>query len=676
MTRRAPINKKAKPRKTERVERPGDGRWRICAVAVLFGLVWLALWGRAGYVQLVQGEWLADLARRQHLAAEFERGERGDILDRNGRQLARTVRFNSIYVRPVEVENRDAVARSLAEGLRKSASEMRASLNSGRNFVWAARAVDDRAAHEIAEQKLKGVYLTHEYGRLYPNNHLAGQLLGFTDLDGKGIEGVERSRDGVLAGGKAEFVVQRDAAGRRLYLDAEGREMDIDGRDVTLTIDAHIQDLAEAALARAVEHHNGRAGTCLVVDVPTGEILALANFPFFNPNVYRKQPVDVMRNRAAMDIFEPGSTLKPFLIAAALQEKRVKPESRYFCENGKWKFKNHVINDDIHSYGWLNVTEILRYSSNIGTAKIGLDMGAQAYSGYLARLGFGERTGLNLPGEGRGLLRPPREWRDMDVAAISFGQGIGVTALQLAKAYLCLANDGIAKPLRLFLDEKAPDEPGQRVFDASVARSVREMMIEVVHKDGTGVKARIDGMLVGGKTGTAQKALPGGGYGKNYLSSFVGFFPGDKPRYLILAMVDDPSRAFYGSTVALPVVREVALGALAYTCQLPVKDAGVVGQAKAASAVPAQVQTAAAVSGSHAVIAKAGQAEPVAEADRVPDVRGLPLRKAIEILARQGVVPKLEGRGAVVQRQSPSAGDPWPGQAQPFTLWLKGYAES
>lgn len=672
MSRRAPINKKAKPRKTERIDRPGDGRWRIMVVAVLFGLIWVALWGRAGYVQIVRGEWLADMARRQHLAAEFERGERGDILDRNGRQLARTVRFNSVYVRPVEVENKELVVRSLAEALRQPVAEIRSKLASGKNFIWVARSIDDRAAQEIAAQKARGVYLTHEFGRLYPNNHLAGQLLGFTDLDGNGIEGVERARNSDLAGGRAEYVVQRDAAGRRLFLDAEGREMDIDGRDVTLTIDAHIQDLAEAALARAVEHNNARAGTCLVVDVPTGELLALANYPFFNPNVYRKQPADVMRNRAAMDMFEPGSTMKPFLVAAALQEKRIKPESRYFCENGKWKFKSHVINDDIHSYGWLTVNEIIRYSSNIGTAKIGMDLGAQAYSGYLTRLGFGGRPGLGLPGEAKGLLRPPREWRDMDLAAISFGQGVAVTAMQLARGYLCLANDGVMKPLRLFKDAAVPEqeEPEERVFDASVARTVREMLIEVVQKDGTGVKARIDGMLVGGKTGTAQKALPSGGYGKNYLSSFVGFFPGDKPKYLILAMVDDPSRAFYGSTVALPVVRDVAVGSLAYTCQLPLKESDPAQLAK--TAAPAPVVAAA----SYEITAKAEQVEQTANGDRVPDVRGMPLRKAIEVLARQGVVPKLEGRGAVVLRQSPSAGDPWPKQVQPFTLWLKGYAES
>ncbi|EPR44454.1 penicillin-binding protein transpeptidase [Desulfovibrio sp. X2] len=664
MTGKSTSNRKARVRRQTATVRPsGDGRWRIWAVAAFFALAWVGLWVRAGYVQIVEGPWLAEQAKRQHLAADFERGERGEILDRDGRQLARSVRFNSVYVNPVEIENREAVVRALAKDLSQSPAEIRSKITTRRSFVWIARYVDDRAALAVSQEKLHGVYLTYEYGRLYPNNSLAGQVLGFVGVDGKGLDGVERSMDDSLAGGKAEFVVQRDAVGHRLYLDAQGREMDIDGHDVTLTIDAHIQDLAETALANVVTKYNARAGVCIVVDVPTGEILALANFPFFNPNIYRRQPLDVMRDRAAMDVYEPGSTMKPLMVAAALQERRVTPDTRYFCEDGKWKFLHHTIHDDIHSYGWLTVSDVIRYSSNIGAAKIGLDLGAPTYYKYLTKLGFGERPGLLLPGEGRGLLRPPGEWGEMGLANIAFGQGIGVTPLQLAKAYLCLADGGVLKPLRLVKDPPGPTEPGVRVFDEEVTRKVRQMMIGVVENAGTGVKAHIDGMVVGGKTGTAQKALPGGGYGKNYLSSFVGFIPGDKPKYLILAMVDDPSRVFYGSMVALPVVRQVAVGTLAYTCQLP-------------GSADCPVDVAAKDADGSQVVAKVERPEAALADGKVPDVCGMPLRRAVEILARQGVVPKLEGHGAVVQKQSPSAGEDWPKKAPTFTLWLKSYAES
>ncbi len=657
-------NPRKKPAPVAKTARPGSGRWRIVVVAVLFGLTWVALWARAGQVQLVQGEELAEKARRQHVMGSFERGERGDILDRNGRSLARSVRFNSVYVRPGEVENLDAMIRHLAEVLRQPVGELRQKLVRSRDFVWVARQIDDRAAAVLAERKFKGVYLTPEFGRLYPNNHLAGQVLGFAGVDDNGLEGVERSMDSVLAGGRADFLVQRDASGNRLYLDDQGREVNIRGRDVVLTLDAHIQDLAETALARSVEHFNGRAGVCVVVDVASGEILALAHYPFFNPNVYRRQNADLWRNRAAMDIFEPGSTFKPFLVAAALQEKKITPQSRYYCENGRWKLGRHTIRDDIHAYEWLTVDEIMRYSSNIGSAKIGLELGAKRYASYLSRLGFGERPGLALPGASKGLMRAPEKWREMDIAAISFGQGIGVTVLQMARAFLCLANDGVTRELKLV---KSPivseSEPGERVFDEDVARAVRRMMVDVVHKDGTGVRARIDGLVVGGKTGTAQKPLPEGGYGRNYISSFVGFYPGDKPKYLILALVDDPSRAFYGSTVALPVVHDVALGALAYACELPGQDNAPVELA--ALAVPSNEVSARVVR----------EAQPVPEG-KVPDLRGLPLRKAVEILVRQGVVPLVEGNGAVVAGQSPTPGTAWPKAAQPFTLRLKGHAES
>lgn len=644
------------------MRQPKDrSRLMLAVIAGGFALALFGLWLRAGWVQLVQGERLAGLARRQHLAAEFERGERGVILDRSSRVLAKSVRFTSVYARPVEIEDAGRTAAELAQVLEQPMKPLTAQLKSTKNFVWIERQIDDKAAARLKDKDLKGIYLTTEYGRLYPNGHLAGQLLGFANIDGQGIEGLERAYESVLAGKTAEFVVQRDASGRRLYLDAHGREVDIDGDAIRLTLDGHVQDLAEAALAEAVVKGRARWGSCLVVEVESGEVLALASYPFFNPNVKAKVDPASWRNRPATDVFEPGSTMKPFVVSAALQEKVVRPENVYFCENGKWRYSGKTIRDDVHHYDWLTVNKIIRYSSNIGAAKIGLDLGARKYHQYLSALGFGQKTALDMPGESSGFLRPPERWYPIDLAAASFGQSVGVTLLQMAEAYLCLASDGLRKPLRLVLDP-TPELPAPvRVFSPEVARTMRAMMLEVVEADGTGQHLRIPGVPMAAKTGTAQKASPQGGYGDKHVASFAAFIPGDAPKYLILAVIDEPGPVYYGGVVAGPVVRQVGVNLLAYKGRLP--DTGLVAAAPAPAGAGGE---------------GAGLEEPVARvqpaavaAGSVPDVTGLSLRKAVEVLAAKGVVPRLEGTGGLVGKQNPAPGSAWPAAGEDmFTLWL------
>jgi cell division protein FtsI (penicillin-binding protein 3) len=372
----------------------------------------------------------------------------------------------------------------------------------------------------------------------------------------------------------------------------------------------------------------------------------MANSPFFTPNGSRPTAAGLRRNRAAQDVFEPGSTMKPFLVAAALEEKTVTADQLFDCENGKWKLRNKIIRDD-HPHRWLTVSQIVRYSSNIGAAKVGQTLGSQRYYDYLTRLGFGSRPGVTALSGGVGILHPAQAWTEIDQAAISFGQGIGVTALQMAKAYLCIANKGVAKPLRLVLDpgpEKA-DEP-VRVFSEKTARTVLGMMREVVEMDGTGKMARIPGVPVAGKTGTAQKAGKGG-YSDERLSSFVGLIPGDKPEYLVLALVDEPQNVSYGGIVAAPAVKEIASRALAYYGRLP--EAPALAEAARVEPDPSQVM---------GEVLPAGQ--PRTAGERVPDLHGLPLRRAVELLVQKGIVPVLKGRGMVVSGQKPAAGDPWP----------------
>jgi cell division protein FtsI (penicillin-binding protein 3) len=314
----------------------------------------------------------------------------------------------------------------LAQILGAPRKNLQKDLSSRKGFVWVKRQIDDAEAQALAQANLPGIHLTSEFRRMYPNRHLAGQVLGFVDVDGKGLEGVENLFDERMAGGRAKFVVQRDASGRRLYLDDEGREMNIRGQDVRLTIDTVVQDAAEQALADAVTRFNGRSGMAMVVRVETGDILALAHYPFFNSNIPRQTKPAVRRNRAALDIYEPGSTMKPFLFASALENKVVDPNKVFDCENGKWVLRGKTIRDT-HPYRWLSANRVLRYSSNIGTAKIGLALGAQPFYNTLRGLGFGERPGLGLPSESPGILRQAKEWTEFDLAAMSFGQGIGVT---------------------------------------------------------------------------------------------------------------------------------------------------------------------------------------------------------------------------------------------------------
>ena len=632
------------------------------AVMVLLLMVTALLWTKTGWVQLHEGAELEKRASLHYFVSELAQGVRGRILDRNGKLLATSAQAQSVCAFPYEVkENLDVTADQLSRILGIARSTVRKTLAARKNYVWIQRQITDKQAMAVRKAGLKGVQLTPEYRRLYPNRYLAGQILGFTDVDGVGREGVEGIYQKRMIPGETRYVVQRDRKGSRLYLDTDGRGDNIDGQDVVLTIDTQIQHAAEESLAKSVAQFEAKAGIAMVVDIKSGDILALANYPFFNPNIYRNTPPGQRRLRAATDIYEPGSTMKPFLFASALEEKVITPDQLIFCENGRWTVGRRIIRD--HSKeGWLPVHKVLRYSSNIGSAKIGLDLGAGVYHAYLSRLGFGSKTGLSLPGESGGILMEPGRWTDVDLANISFGQGIGVTALQLARAYLCLANRGMTKELHLVLNpETAQEEHPVRVFSEETAATVMSMMKDVVQEDGTGRSARVPGITMAGKTGTAQKASPQGGYGEKRLASFVGMIPAEDPEILFLAMVDEPEKASYGSVVAAPVVRETAMAVLAYRGRLPEDPDALVEEARTDDPLPDPLLETASVEET------AG--------NMVPDIRGLPVRRAMELLIKQGVVPVLKGEGTVVKKQEPAAGQPWPAQDKEgknhvFILWL------
>ena len=636
----------------------------MAGVAVFFGLIWLGLWARAYWVQVHDGPKLAEQARQQQVASESVAGERGQILDRNGRLLAKSVEFKSVAARPFQVTDPGHAAAVLSKALGRRQDQLLVRLKAGKPFVWIARQVSDRAALDIQAAGLKGVEITSEYGRQYPNKHLAGQLLGFVNVDGKGLEGLEKSFEQHLAGKDTRFLVERDAAGRKLYFDAQGREVDIRGKDIRLTLDANIQFVAEEALARAVTDHRGRWGGCLVVDLEGGEILAWAQYPFFNPNASRHATPSQWRNRIVQDALEPGSTAKPLLVAAAVQENVCQPDTVYNCENGRWKVGGIRIKDT-HEYGLLTVSKVIRYSSNICAAKIGLALGASKYYDYLERLGFGQRTGVPVPGENVGILRRAGQWQQADLAATSFGQSFSASMLQMAQAYQVLASDGVKRPLKLVLDP-APSVSEDRIFKTQVARAVLSMLRDVVQEDGTGTEARIDGLDIGGKTGTAQKAETGVGYGAEYAASFVGLLPTTKPRYMVYVLVDEPDDSHYGGVVAAPAFKEITSRMLAYRGELPGRGPAVAageGKGEAHDGTDQKV----AGTGPGSEVEAAGPADD----GNVPNVVGLPVRRAVELFALRGVVPLLKGEGLVVSSQQPAAGTPWPQNRQPAcVLWL------
>ncbi len=663
---------------------------RVRVVFVFFGLVFLALWGRAWYLQMVDGPRLAAYARKQHVTTELVAGRRGNIMDRDGQILARSVESMSVYANPQDVADPLHAANTLGPILGVNPQTIYDKLaRTNRKFVWLRRKVDDYTAAAVRKARIGGIGLSREYERVYPFKHMAGQLLGFVGNDDIGLEGLERALNDRLVGPSTRQIVQRDAQGKRFYLHREGEE-EPHGEDIQLTINAQLQFFAEDSIARVVLEEDAAWGGAIVVDVPTGEILAWAQYPFFNPNNYRTSKASVYRNRLAQDALEPGSTFKPLVLAAALQEHLVNRDTIINCENGRWETKFTILRDtSIH--GSIPVHQVLRYSSNIGMAKIGLMMGPEKMHSYLQSLGFGERTAVPVS-ENKGILHNPRNWSEVDTMSISFGQGVSVTPLQLAQAYLTLLNNGVRKNLVLVKGSEQP-APRKQIFSRSVVSQVRRMMLEVVQeKDGTGRRAQIDGVEVAGKTGTAQKAdRRAGVYGNKRLASFVGFLPADNPKYLILVFIDEPQKTQYGGVIAAPAFKEIAQRSLAYAGNLDkimkresrrelavsstgdrrgLKVSAMLNPFENKSAASTLVELKRPVSTADVMRLPGHLAKPSAT---VPDVQGKTLRNAVELFARAGIMPELKGQGMRVVRQVPPPGTPWPednSRKTEYILWL------
>jgi cell division protein FtsI (penicillin-binding protein 3) len=547
-------------------------RARILAIFLILLLGLSSIGVKVFRIQIRQGDRLAERAARQYLRRLPLVSRRGTIYDRAGRELAVSLRVSSAFADPSKLQDPAEAARALAPVLGQSVKELQARLTTDDTFVWLQRQLDPRQADAITDLNLKGVGLAPESRRFYPRQELAAHVLGMVGLEDRGLEGVEVLYDDLL-GGKPQFVTaQQDALGRLVFRQDEPAPP-VPVFDVHLTIDEVLQYIAERELARAVERSGAKSGSVVVLDPVTGEILALANRPTFDPNSYKKSGSAAKRNRAATDYFEPGSIFKVILAAGALEEGVIRPTDQFFGENGAIEVGGVTIRDH-EKYGWISVREILTHSSNVGAIKIGQKLGKSLYYHYISGFGFGSLTGIDLPGETPGMIRRPKGWSALSLSVLSMGQEVSVTPVQFAAAFAALANGGtLMRPhvVRGLLTQDGTlarrVEPVvvRRVISEQTARTMLEMLTGVVD-EGTGKAAAVPGYSVAGKTGTAQKVDPvTGRYShRKIIASFVGAIPAEAPRLVILVVIDEPETLRWGGSIAAPTFREIAQDAMKY----------------------------------------------------------------------------------------------------------------
>lgn len=547
-------------------------RLRAAIVGGFFFAWFLAIGVRAGYVQLYNGNWLSHQAAGRYEREVTLKGKRGTVYDRRHETMAMSIETTSVAAYPGMIADKMRAAADLARALGLEAKEVRRRLDSGRSFVWIKRQAGPKETAAVRALKLSGVGFLPEHSRFYPNGVLAAQVLGFTGVDGQGLEGLEFYYNGDLQGENATVTVVRDARGRGFGTLAE-QAAPRAGGDLVLTIDRQVQFIAEQALTEAVSEYQAQSGMALVMVPRTGELLAVAQYPSFNPNAFGRSDRATWRNRAITDPFEPGSTLKIFSAAAALEHGISAPDTIYYCENGTYRVAGHTVNDT-KPHGWLSLQQIVKYSSNIGAVKLVEQMGPRLLYTTLEGFGFGTRTGIDCPGESPGALSHYKRWTVVDTGAIAFGQGVSVTALQMIGAAAALANDGILMRPYVVQAVLGPDgqpvrtttpEALRQVVSPQTALTIRRIMHSVVTEGGTGVQADVPGYAVSGKTGTAQKIDRTGTYSRDrFIASFVGFAPTERPAIAVLVVIDEPGKAIYGGLVAAPVFSRIVRETLGY----------------------------------------------------------------------------------------------------------------
>jgi cell division protein FtsI (penicillin-binding protein 3) len=537
-------------------ELPG---WRATLLFALLLIGLVGLFGRGAYLQVMHDDFLQEKGNARYSRVIEVVAHRGMISDRNGIPLAVSTPVESVWASPADVEIDSRQLKQLAQILGVGVTELKNRLSDpSRDFVYLKRQLPPDQAAKVVSLNLPGISLQREYRRYYPSGEVAAQALGFTGLDDNGQEGLEFALQERLAGKSGSQRVIKDRRGH-IVEDAGNLHAPKPGSDIALSLDSNLQHLAYRELESAVRQHKAKAGAVVVLDAKSGEVLALANYPAYNPNNRGKAGNQAMRNRAVIDLFEPGSTMKPFTVACAIEQGKVRPETVIDTEHGVLTVGNKKIRDT-HPEPALTVAQIIQKSSNIGAAKIALSMEPETLWQSLADSGFGAPTGSNFPGEAPGKLRDAKTWRPIEQATLSYGHGLSVNLLQLARAYTVFANSGELKPVSL-LKLEAP-AIGKKVFSNDTAHMLRSMLELAVQPGGTAPLAQVAGYRVAGKTGTAHK-LENGHYINRYVASFVGFAPASNPRLIVAVMIDEPDNGqYYGGQVAAPVFSKVTGTAL------------------------------------------------------------------------------------------------------------------
>ena len=638
-------------------------RTRVFILAGILAIAFGAVVARLVNLQVIRHTELSALAERQYSRTITLHAPRGPIVDRRGTPLATSSAAESLFAQPRSVGDPVRVATRLARVLGMGERELHAMLTSPKSFVWIKRQLPPAQVDRVKSLREPGLGFVADPLRLYPNRELAAHVVGFEGADG-GLEGIERAWESQLAGRPGRAIVGRDALGRDV-LTQQVLQEPAPGHGVMLTLDTTIQYIAEREIDAAYRRTGSKAAMAVVLDPKSGDVLAVAIRPTFNPNTFTDASKDALRNRAITDPFEPGSTFKIIMAAAALEEGVVKPDDRIYGENGSITIARTTIRD-WKKQGWMTFTEVLQQSSNVGSIKVGMAIGKETYHRYMTAFGFGALTNVGLTGESRGLLRPPSRWSALSLPTMSIGQEISVTAMQMVASFAAIANGGVMMQPRLVRAtfdaagrelERAEPKPLRRVLSEATARTLMRIMVQIVD-NGTGHAAAIAGYEVGGKTGTAQKMDPAT---KRYshapgVLSFVGVAPADDPKFVMLVMLDEPKNEKWGSEAAAPIFAAIGREVLRYL-EVPPRDAQ-----------PLQIVTAQAHPGD--LYAKPGTVSidtgatvvPVAtdsgtadSALRMPDLRGKPLRQALATLAALRVDVELRGHGLVVA-QLPDAG--------------------
>lgn len=648
--------------------------WRKRIVLGILLCAFFVICARVFYLQIIEADRLRELAQSEYEGTIEILPKRGDILDAKGNKLAASVKVHSLYADAKHIKNKNQIAGSLARILAMNQYEIQEKLNMNRSFVWIKRKLTPEEEKRILNLNCSELRLLPEPKRVYPHFNLASHILGFVNIDGKGLEGLELKYDKYLRGRKLTHRIVRDARKRIIDQEDEGRSSgSLEGSSLVLTLDKYIQYTVEKELRTVRKEQEAKAALAIVAEPNTGKILAMAVEPSFNPNIFSEYPQQTLRNRTVTDCFEPGSTMKVFTASLVLKNRCGRPSDIYFCENGTYKLGKHIIHD-VHKHGWLSLRKIIQVSSNIGALKMGQKLPAADFYDGLRQFGFGERSGIDVPGEVQGILKKGESWTSVDKAVISFGQGISVSPIQLIMGFCAIANGG--RLMRPYIVERIFDPNGNEVFrneptqekqtlSPETAEQMRSILQLVVREGGSGTAANIEGYNVAGKTGTAQKVVPGRrGYSRSkYVSSFAGFFPADRPQIAILVMVDEPHRQTYGGLVAAPVFKAIAEKIIPYLGIEPSEVLIAQKQIEQAALEAQQRKTASIKAEQLAEIVTVDD-----EGDGMPNLIGLDMRSALTVLDDIDMEVKVNGSGYVI-RQEPVPGQSINGITK-CSLWL------